>query len=191
MEEDARYVDITPQLNMMGGTWSDIVAFMNLKSMHPLKPTLKAYLGHVNSEMDALLHKISGDIVIFNMRTDIPYMHVHVGVLDSMVKIFRLTMYHPDKEYLKIINLINVKSSKLPISACCTDFDRMHSHYQEAIAICLATTDKLEDHSEDAHLERRSFFFQDLEKVQLITNVLRTELEIRRTAAVAELSSRR
>lgn len=185
MEGDARYVDITPQLQMTGATWEDIVAFMNLRSMHPLKPTLKSYLGHVNSETDALLRKIPGDIVIYGMRDDIPLMLVHVGVLDTLVKMFHMTTYDADRVRIKVLHDIARGTSKLAQSTTGLSITKLASLCQESIDICVTSAEKLE---EVARNERRSYFFQQLEKVELITNILRTELEMQETMTNAELS---
>lgn len=169
---DAFFVDITSELNSTGATWEDIVAFMKLRTVHPLRRSILQYGNEGSAEVDDLLGRIPSNLTIYKIREDVPSFLVHRGALSTVRKMFRLP--HSDWRMDDVIAKIKKGEFDQPRLRTC-DLqelsDRANTLYYETAA-------KRKDNSEAAQKERASFFQQHFEKVELIASVLEAELLI-------------
>lgn len=88
---DAFFVDITSELKSTDASWGEIINFLNLQTIYPLRVGQLHYTGLGDQDIDALLKEMTPDIQIFRMRSDIPTFLVHRGALATVRKMFRIS----------------------------------------------------------------------------------------------------
>lgn len=172
---DAFFVNITSELNSTGATWEQIVAFMKLQTLHPLRCTIQDYTGKGEHDIDAILKNISNNLIIYRMREDVPSFLVHRGALAAVRKMFRLP--HGDWRMDNVLGKIKkgLYTCQPLLRTCKLEelSDRANALYYETAAEA-----EMNDQSAEAQIKRLSFFKQHFEKVELIASVLEAELLI-------------
>lgn len=171
---DAFFVDVTSELNSTGATWEEIVAFMKLKSLHPLKKGILHYTNLGDQDIDALFKGMTTDIQVYRIREDVPSFLVHRGALSAFRKMFRLP--HTDWRMDNVLAKIKKGQYAPPYPM---DLAKLEKLSDNANTLYYETAVEMKDQSEAAQVKRLSFLKQHFEKVELIASVIEAELLLR------------
>lgn len=86
--DTARYIDVTIELNRSGGMWQQILDFLKLETLHPLRRTLHAYT--ICPDINHIFRNTPYDLVVYTVGSQQDGLRVHRGALGALRKMFCL-----------------------------------------------------------------------------------------------------